>query len=328
VRVILKDLGAEPVELVSAEAVKALFSNLADPLLGEASPAFANVPIDMGGHKLDLWQVTRYESDPALDAYLGTARSDAARRLSAAFLGRLINMAVVQDRVRALDGLLVAGGQDLNPLIYADKNDGSGTPHKTRDIVELAFIGEALRQKKPLFTICRGSQILAVALGGRLIQDLPTRFAQLGKRHGLDDEVAKSKGHAVRVLGSSTLARVLHLPQREGPKDAYAITVNSYHHQAVESAVEQIEVGAYDQPDNGAAHTDVIEGYVVKRDHFVVGTQWHPERPFAAPGEKAAFVLERSRLLPKERPHDRAVFDSFMTCVRREAGCSAYLYRP
>lgn len=330
-RVILKELGAEVVELANESAMKELFANISDPLLGKASPAFANEPMDSGGHKLDMWKVGAYEKDAAVDQYLATARGDAAKLITAAFIGRLINMSVVQERVRALDGVLVAGGHDVNPTIYTEKNEGSGALHKTRDIIELAFIGEALRQKKPLFTICRGSQILAVALGAKLIQDIPTRLPHLDKRHALADEVDKSKGHTVRVIGKATLARVLQLPQREGTKDAYLINVNSYHHQAIDSAVQAMEVGAYDQPDEdpGIESTEIIEGYVGKRDHFVVGTQWHPERPFTDSNEKkAAFILDKGKLFPKERPHDRAVFDSFLTCARRKPACSEYLYRP
>jgi gamma-glutamyl-gamma-aminobutyrate hydrolase PuuD len=240
------------------------------------------------------------------------------------FLSRLINMDVVKAKMEALDGLLIGGGQDVNPLIYADENDGSGSLHRTRDIIELAFISEALEQDKPILGICRGSQILAVALGERLIQDLPTRYPGMEKRHSMPNELEKSAGHSVRVT-SARLARILGLGDLDPAQGSEPIiNVNSYHHQAVDPGATHVEVGAWDNEDGPA--TAVVEGFVTDEPHFVVGVQWHPERPRATSDElPAMFIDDEEAMFP--RGHDRAVFESFMTCVADPEGrpCRSYL---
>jgi len=161
-----------------------------------------------------------------------------------------------------LDGLLLTGGGDIEPARFGE------TPHPAvddvspaRDELELGLTRRAVADDVPLFAICRGIQVLNVALGGTLVQDLPSErpgavaHSQKAARH--------EATHAVKVMGEGTrLARVL---------GALEVNVNSMHHQAIERLGEGLREVAW-APDG------VIEGLEMPGDErFVLGVQWHPE---------------------------------------------------
>jgi putative glutamine amidotransferase len=129
-----------------------------------------------------------------------------------------------------------------------------------RDGFELALVGEWLQSGKPLLGICRGMQVLQVALGGELIQDIPTEHPD-AYRHSH----AGSRGdpvHEVEVLSGSTLARLL---ETDG-----VVRVNSIHHQAVARPVKGFRVTA-------RSGDGVIEAIEAEDGRPVLGVQWHPE---------------------------------------------------
>jgi putative glutamine amidotransferase len=161
-----------------------------------------------------------------------------------------------------LDGLLLTGGGDLDPARFGE------APHPTvddvspaRDALEIGLTQRALDDAVPLFAICRGIQVLNVALGGTLVQDIPSEIpgALAHSQKAPRDEPT----HPVKVMGEGTrLGRVL---------GTLEIEVNSMHHQAIKRLGDGLTPVAW-APDG------VIEGVEMPGDErFVLGVQWHPE---------------------------------------------------
>ncbi len=160
-----------------------------------------------------------------------------------------------------LDGLLLTGGGDLDPALFGEASHATVYEvAPARDTLELSAIRTALDRRRPILAICRGIQVLNVALGGSLFQDVGTdpgtdiQHTQTGPR----DQPA----HRVSVKAGSRLAETL------GSEE---IDVNSMHHQAVKAlGTGLVAVGwAPDQIVEGVELTDP--------DRFVLGVQWHPE---------------------------------------------------
>ncbi|MGW0394302.1 gamma-glutamyl-gamma-aminobutyrate hydrolase family protein [Streptomyces sp. NPDC003042] len=155
--------------------------------------------------------------------------------------------------LKRLDGLIVAGGPDVDPVHYgAPRDPRTGAPATVRDAWELALIGAALETGLPLLGICRGMQALNVALGGTLIQHID----------GHADTPALTSWHPVRPVPGTRYAALV-------PEEA---EVPTYHHQAVERLGRDLVVSAY-------ALDGTVEAIEVPDpDRWVVGVQWHPER--------------------------------------------------
>jgi putative glutamine amidotransferase len=160
-----------------------------------------------------------------------------------------------------LDGLLLTGGADVDPGLYGE------TAHETvtrvipeRDALEVALCREALRRDMPLLAICRGQQVLNVATGGTLIQDLPSQWKG-AVNHDPEGE-RWSPAHQVRILPGTRLREILGQER---------VVVNSFHHQAVKEPGQGVVVSAYGEGD------DVVEGIEVPGRRLAVGVQWHPE---------------------------------------------------
>lgn len=165
------------------------------------------------------------------------------------------------DLLDRLQGLLLTGGADLDPRLYGETPHGSVTRViPERDAFEIALCREALRHELPLLAICRGHQVLNVATGGTLVQDIPS---QLAGTIDHDPEVERwETAHEVRILPGTRLREIL---ERE------RLAVNSFHHQAVKDLGEGLVPSAYSTADN------VIEGIEIPDRRFVLGVQWHPE---------------------------------------------------
>ena len=319
-RLILRQLGATPRELTAGADLANYFGKIISPFGDGTALTFHNTKTLFRGRKegiADMWQVPVYEEGEALDRYILAKRQSGIKCLERSFLAPLIDLDAVGGAVEQIDGMLLAGGEDIHPLLYAESNKGSGKQHHTRDIMELAFVHAALLQQKPILAICRSAQLLAVALGAELIQDLPSHLPAWGTRHAARCEMDKSQGHNVAVAQGSTLARGLGLDVRGQADGFIPINVNSYHHQAVLQTSSDIEVEAWDLLDN-ASSRGIVEGFVAPGHPFVVGVQWHPERPLARSNDEPAMaIFEPELLLPRERPHDRALFENFLTACRR-----------
>ncbi len=161
-------------------------------------------------------------------------------------------------------GLLLTGGGDVDPSLYGE------APHPTfqasepgRDAYEIALIRAAAEAALPIFAICRGMQVLTVALGGTLLQDIPSMVS--GAAHHSVHEPRYALAHEVWVTPGSQLDTLM------GDKlDGGTCQVNSRHHQAVKQVAPLWEV-------TGTAPDGVIEAMEQGGDVFRLAVQWHPE---------------------------------------------------
>ena len=180
--------------------------------------------------------------------------------------------ALAEDWLDRIDALVVTGGAfDVDPALY-----GVGERHETvtlkseRTAAELALTQGALRRDRPVLGICGGQQLLAVALGGSLIQHIPDTVAnalaheQPNPRH--------EAGHAVARVDGTLLRRIVGQAE---------MRVNSSHHQAVRDPGPAAIV-------NAVAPDGVIEGLEDPRRRFCLGVQWHPEY-LIDPGDRRIF---------------------------------------
>jgi putative glutamine amidotransferase len=177
---------------------------------------------------------------------------------------------VAQDPVEALeliDGLVLAGGADIDPAAYGQQEhaETAGTVPE-RDAFEIALVRAAIERDLPLLGICRGMQLLNVALGGTLLQHLPERYGHhehrrvLGSFDGADHDVEVREGTlAMSVLGGA----------RHGTK--------SHHHQGVDRLGEGLQVSATSAMDG------LPEAIELPGRRFVLGVQWHPEADEESP---------------------------------------------
>jgi putative glutamine amidotransferase len=172
------------------------------------------------------------------------------------------------------DGLLLTGGVDVDPVEYGD-----ATTHPTveidrvRDRYELALAKRALSVDTPLLAICRGAQVLNVAAGGTLIQDIPS--ARPGAAVHRVDMPRNAIAHDVTVVPGTRLASLL----ADRIDNAAQVPVNSRHHQSVRDLAPSLVVSA-------TAPDGIVEAIEKPDAAFCVGVQWHPEN-FWSTGEFA-----------------------------------------
>ncbi|MFO7940818.1 MAG: gamma-glutamyl-gamma-aminobutyrate hydrolase family protein [Bacteroidales bacterium] len=159
------------------------------------------------------------------------------------------------------DGMIIGGGRDVHPDLYGkpDYVSQCGSFDRFRDSLELRMIEYAMTHKIPLLGICRGHQILNVALGGTLVPDIPTAYPESNIRH----RRIFAKAHVIHILPGSWLA---DLPVQKRQK------VNSRHHQCIDLLAPGFRVAAL-SPDS------IIESieYIDAEHPFAIGVQWHPE---------------------------------------------------
>jgi putative glutamine amidotransferase len=168
-----------------------------------------------------------------------------------------------EDVLAQVDGLLLTGGDDIDPALFG------ALPHPTyeaaepgRDAYEIALVRRALATQVPVLAICRGLQVLNVAAGGTLIQDIPTQYRS-DLNHG--GQPAATLAHAVEVTPGTRLDGMLD--RRAGGEP---VMVNSRHHQAVDVLGQGLVVTA-------RAPDGIVEGVEGSGPAFCVGVQWHPE---------------------------------------------------
>lgn len=171
-----------------------------------------------------------------------------------------------------VDALLVTGGTDVDPARYGEAPVPElMQPDGPRDALEIELIREALRRDLPVLAICRGHQVLNVACGGRLQQHVP------GDGHSAHAEAPHdSRWHDVDVHEASALATLIGAGRRR---------VNSRHHQAVrEHMLGEGLLPSAISPDG------MVEGLESPSHRFVLGVQWHPERPEIIEESRALFA--------------------------------------
>jgi putative glutamine amidotransferase len=196
------------------------------------------------------------------------------------------------DADAALDGmagLVLTGGEDVNPARYGvAPHPELGDVHDGRDAFETALVEAARARALPTLAICRGVQILNVALGGTLVQDIPSEWKGAIAHDG--DWARTKRVHEVDVVPGSRLARALGT---ERP------VVNSMHHQAIGTVAPSLATVA-------RAPDGIVEGVEWPNDEWwMVGVQWHPEELTATP-----------------EPWDRALLAAFADVAARTARLS------
>jgi putative glutamine amidotransferase len=187
--------------------------------------------------------------------------------------------------LEGMAGLVLTGGEDVDPARYgAAPHPALGDVHARRDAFELALVHAARARRLPTLAICRGVQVANVALGGTLVQDLASEWANALAHDG--GGARDARVHEVRVTPGSRLARAL---------GATELPTNSFHHQSVDRVAEGAAVVA-------TAPDGVVEALEWTRDDWwLVGVQWHPEE-----------------LVRGDGPWDRALFAAFARAVRGE----------
>lgn len=186
-------------------------------------------------------------------------------------------------------GLLLTGGEDVDPARYGQEpHPELGETLPVRDAVELAALREALRRGMPVLAVCRGVQLLNVALGGTLYQDLPSQ--RPGEvTHEQTASVGK-RWHGARVRPGSDLHRIF---------GADELFINSFHHQGIDRLAPELEASVW-------AEDGLVEGVEGRTHPWLHGVQWHPERGDAtAPAD--------------ERDPDRRLLWAFVDAARQFA---------
>lgn len=197
---------------------------------------------------------------------------------------------IVAECVRHCDGVLLTGGDDINPKLYTKKLSPALRKTVTiepgeRDLRELILIDEVFRQKKPILGICRGHQMMNIALGGTLIVDIPSQVPK-AITHRRPDKKSDIV-HEARLTEDSMLAKIT---------GKQTLGVNSTHHQSVDRVAAPLRV-------TGRSDDGIVEAMELKKEEahlvpYLMTVQFHPER-----------------LAPRYREHQE-IFNSFIrACV-------------
>ena len=176
----------------------------------------------------------------------------------------------VADYARVLDGLVLQGGADVSPSSYGEqplRDEWAGD--RVRDVYEIELLHEFVEARKPVLGICRGAQLINVAFGGSLYQDVATQLPE-AQRHVTDDY--EKHLHEVRFAPGSRLARLYGGIER--PR------VTSIHHQSIKALGRGLKAEAWSEPDG------VVEAVRGEGPGYVFAVQWHPE--FHHAGNQAA----------------------------------------
>ncbi|PLT28573.1 gamma-glutamyl-gamma-aminobutyrate hydrolase family protein [Peribacillus deserti] len=172
------------------------------------------------------------------------------------------NKELAQEWVSLCDGILLSGGEDIDPYHFgAEPHPRLGRVVPERDQTELDLIEYARKKKLPIFGICRGIQVLNVALGGNLIQDIESERMEYIKHAQQAARAASS--HTIAIEQDSLLGRI-------SGKDS--IRVNSFHHQAIGDVASSLKIGA-------VSKDGIIEAVEAADPDggWMLAVQWHPE---------------------------------------------------
>jgi putative glutamine amidotransferase len=194
-----------------------------------------------------------------LDDYLASVEQVGAR-------ARVLEVTESPRKVlNEVDGLLLTGGGDVDPVFYGeDRHPLTDDAEPGRDEFEIDLARRAMSENVPLLAICRGAQVLNVAAGGTLVQDIPSAL-ETELSHSMT-EPKDLECHEIDVVAGSKLSAVLG-DRLDG---SCSCRVNSRHHQSVGRPGDGLVV-------NARAADGVIEGIEKPDATFCVGVQWHPE---------------------------------------------------
>jgi len=169
------------------------------------------------------------------------------------------NKEVIIAQAQLIDGLILSGGHDVSPYNYGQEpSQKLGETFPERDTYEMILLEESKKRNIPILGICRGSQLINVAAGGTLYQDLSLIPGNILKHN----QVAKPtlKTHMIKIEENSVIASIF----------GKETMVNSFHHQAIDKVADEFRIVA-------RASDGVIEAIEHKTYKFLVAVQWHPE---------------------------------------------------
>lgn len=204
------------------------------------------------------------------DAYIQAVKSAGGLPI---ILPLVKSKTVIQDYVALCDGFLFCGGGDITPLLFGQEPDyGIGATDITLDLFQIRLMKEILKVEKPVLAICRGMQIMNVACGGSVYQDLnEVDFETIN--HMQTSLSRKDISHKVLFKSKTRLHRMF---------GDFAFT-NSFHHQAIDRLGSGLII-------SGTTGDDIIEAIEMPSHTFTVGVQWHPESMIASvPNMKQLF---------------------------------------
>lgn len=191
------------------------------------------------------------------DAYIQSIKSAGGLPL---ILPLIKSKTIIRDYVSLCDGFLFCGGGDITPLLFGQEPDyGIGETDIGVDLFQIRMMKEIIDSEKPVLAICRGMQILNVACGGTIFQDLE-RVDFVTINHMQTSNSRRDISHKVMFTSKTRMHKLL---------GDFAFT-NSFHHQAIDRLGSGLIV-------SGTTGDDIIEAIEMPSHTFVVGVQWHPE---------------------------------------------------
>lgn len=166
----------------------------------------------------------------------------------------------IEQQMKVVDGLILSGGYDISPFCYHEEpKRGLDMVYLERDNHEIQLIKTASEMQKPILGICRGLQILNVAFGGNLYQDIGSSIPNALQHY--QKSTPADPSHSVKITVNTKLHQII---------DEESILANSFHHQAIKDLAKGFISNAHS--------TDgLIEGIESTGDSFILGVQWHPE---------------------------------------------------
>jgi putative glutamine amidotransferase len=185
------------------------------------------------------------------------------------------------DSLDGLDGLLLAGGADVNPALYGEEpHPETEAPDVERDRREANLLRQALERDAPVLGICRGNQFFNIAFGGALVQHLPNCDVHTKK--------ATDYAHDVTIVPGTLLAGIV---------GTSPMPVNSRHHQGVAVAAPGLTVSATCPVDQ------LVEALEVPGKRFALAVQWHPEDRTGYERDRRIFEAFAAAVAAREQPH-------------------------
>lgn len=182
---------------------------------------------------------------------------------------------LLQDALSLCDGIIFTGGPDVRPSLFGEEIIPScGAINDERDAFEIKLYKMAMAADKSILGVCRGVQVMNIAEGGNIYQDIYSQSGTMLAHHTLDGVRAF---HNVSVTNSAIFEKI-GFSKNE-------FTVNSYHHQSVKNLAEGYEAFAY-SPDG------LIEAIYMPSRRFVAGVQWHPEKRFEGDSDSFRILID------------------------------------
>ena len=180
-------------------------------------------------------------------------------------LSPILGPAYAARALDGVDGLVLTGGEDMDPAWYRmEPHPKANPPSRERDLFELALLATARQREIPMLGICRGIQVLNVALGGTLWQDLPSEL--VGAVDHSPEAARSDRTHVVRLQAGSLIASALGRTE---------VRVNSFHHQAIRDLAPKLVATGWTED----GLIEAVEG--APGEPWLLAVQWHPEEMHA-----------------------------------------------